>query len=256
MRTFLPLIALGLSTPLLGCQHAHPNVHEGCWDAQPTPIDGTLFVAPPLVSAEAPSLNLEGFLGEKLQDGWADGRIRRTAQLSELPYALSDALPGQLYQDVLSHWEGHFRPTQWDKKDHQSLLLKDPESADFFNQLSAEAKKRGSGGTLFVWVTHLDGHPLTSSTMSGELIFHKERPVLVDRLSEPYHVEIALGAALFDGSGHLAFRYQDHYESLLSESQDTHNAAKELAKDLASDLALIWPTTPIEHKRRLVSNRP
>jgi len=227
-------------------------VEEPCWDAQPTAIKGTIFVAPPIVATELPEANLTGFLGEELQGGWATGRLRRTAQMGELPYAIADALPGQLHQSFPSDWGGHFRPAQLDSKRLRSLISAAAGHKNLSYNLSETAQQLGGGGSLFVWVTALNGHPLTESTMSGELVFHEDRPVMVGRESEPYRVEISLGAALFDADGVLAFRYADHYDTLLSESQDLQKAASHLAERLVSDLTLIWPQDRELHRRRLV----
>ena len=178
----VPSSLLCLAGLFLGCGPQHTaGLDPLPWDAQPTPIHGPVYVATPLVVSETPSLNLEGFLGEQLKDGWAQGRIRRTAQLTELPYTLSEALVGQLYSTVVKDWDHHFRPLEFTKRRHQELLLAVYSQNGRHPALSAHAKEVGGGGTLFLWVTELDGHPLTSDTMSGELIFHNNIPVMVDR---------------------------------------------------------------------------
>ena len=156
----------------------------------------------------------------------------------------------------MKDWDHHFRPLEFTKRRHQELLMAVYSQNGRHPALSAHAKEVGGGGTLFLWVTELDGHPLTSDTMSGELIFHNNIPVMVDRSSEPYRVEMTIGASLYDGEGQLAFLYEDVYEALLSESQDTRNVAKELAQELVQDLSLIWPQVGQEHKERFVQNRP
>ena len=239
---------------LYGCATMNHVVEEPCWDAQPTAIDGAIFVAPAIVATELPDINLEGFLGEELEAGWAQRRIRRTAELAELPYALADALPGELHDILPSDWQGHFRPTGLDKRTHRSLIHAALTHNGFHQQLATTAQNLGGGGTLFIWVTELDGHPLTKSKMSGEMIFHNQIPVLVGQETEPYKVEIALGAALFDADGTLAFRYRDHYSTLLSETQDLPKVASELAESLVDDLRLIWPQAKELHKERLVQN--
>jgi hypothetical protein len=236
------------------CASLRQPVEEPCWDAQPTTIEGTVFVAPPLVATELPTLNLTGFLGEELQGGWAAGRIRRTAQIAELPYAVADALPGQLHRIFPGDWAGHFRPNELNSRRHRALVSAALGGENLNQMLSETAKKWGGGGSLFVWITALDGYPLTESTMSGELVFHRDLPVIVGLDSEPYKVEISLGAALFDSEGVLAFRYADHYEALLSTSQNLDHAAHQLAESLVSDLQLIWPQDPDLNRRRLVQN--
>lgn len=256
MRSLFSRFGPGALLLFSGCQAHNQPLGVPVWDAQPTPISGPIYVASPLVAAETPDLNLEGFLGEKLADGWAQGRIRRTAQLSELPYTMSDALVGQLYGTVMSDWEHHFRPLVFSKRKHQELLIAVHAQNNLHPSFSALAKENGGGGTLFLWVTELAGHPFTSDTMSGELIFHDDIPVMVDGTSEPYRVEMSLGASLYDGEGQLAFHYEDAYQAVLSESQNTRNVAKELARELVQDLSLIWPQPGQEHKERLVHHHP
>ena len=228
-----------------------PPVDPPPWDAQPTPILGPIHVATPLVTSETPDLNLEGFLGETLEHGWTQGRIRRTAQLTELPYTMSEALVGELYGSIMVDWGHHFRPLDLSQKRHQDLLIAVASQAELHRKLSALAEETGGGGTLFLWITRLKGHPLTSDTMSGELFFHNHIPVMVDRTSEPYRVEMSIGASLYDGRGQLAFHYQDTYQGVLSESQNTRHVAKNLAQELVQDLSLIWPQSTEEHRRRL-----
>ena len=249
--------SLLLLSPLWACTTTPtPPVALPPWDAQPTPILGPIHVATPLVAAETPHLNLEGFLGETLEEGWAQGRIRRTAQLTELPYTMSEALVGELYGSVMVDWEHHFRPLDLSQKGYQELLLAVASQSNFHPKFSALAEETGGGGTLFLWITHLSGHPLTSDTMSGELIFHDHIPVMVDRNSEPYRVEMSIGASLYDGGGQLAFHYEDTYQGVLSESQNTREVAKNLAQELVQDLSLIWPQSTEEHKRRHDSIHP
>ena len=120
----------------------------------------------------------------------------------------------------------------------------------YWRRAEKREEETGGGGTLFLWITHLTGHPLTSDTMSGELIFHDHIPVMVDRTSEPYRVEMSIGASLYDGGGQLAFHYEDTYEGVLSEGQNTREVAKNLAQELVQDLSLIWPQSTEEHRRR------
>ena len=233
-----------------------PPLEPPPWDAQPTPIEGPIHVATPIVAAEAPHPNLEGFLGETGEEGWPQSRIRRTAQLTELPHTMSEALVGELYGSIMVDWEHHFRPLDLSQKGYQELLLAVASQSNFHPKFSALAEETGGGGTLFLWITHLSGHPLTSDTMSGELIFHDHIPVMVDRNSEPYRVEMSIGASLYDGGGQLAFHYQDTYQGVLSEGQNTREVAKNLAQELVQDLSLIWPQSTEEHKRRHDSIHP
>lgn len=249
--------SLFLVGTLCACATTRPlPVEPSGWDVQPTPIQGPIHVATPLVASETPVLNLEGFLGETLEDGWTQGRIRRTAQLTELPYAMSEALVGELYGSVMVDWEHHFRPLDISQRRHQELLIAVASHSELHPKLSSLAQETGGGGTLFLWITHLQGHPLTADTMSGELIFHNHIPVMVDRKSEPYRVEMSIGASLYDGGGHLAFHYEDTYQSVLSESQNTRQVAKNFAEELVQDLSLIWPQTAEDHRRRLSDIRP
>ena len=164
---------------------------------------------------------------------------------------MSEALVGELYGSIMVDWEHHFRPLDLNQKRHQELLIAVASQAELHPKLSALAEETGGGGTLFLWITHLKGHPLTSDTMSGELFFHNHIPVMVDRTSEPYRVEMSIGASLYDGRGQLAFHYQDTYQGVLSESQNTRHVAKNLAQELVQDLSLIWPQSTEEHRRRL-----
>lgn len=251
-----PLVLLRIFTGLMvlciGCSGLKIAVEEPCWDAQPTTIEGEIFVLPPLVAVEAPELNLTGYLGEELQYGWTTGRIRRTSQIAELPYALSDALPGHLHSAFPSDWNGRFRPASMDPRRHRQLVTAAIQNSQLSTLMSETAQDLGGGGCLFIWITSLNSEALTESTMSGEMIFHQDLPVLVDRKNEPYKVEIGLGVALFDGDGVLAFRYSDAYETLLSSNQDLHHAAHQVAEKLVADLRLIWPQRPDLYTSRLV----
>ena len=245
-------IFAGLVFFCVGCAGLKTHVEEPCWDAQPTVIEGEIFVLPPLVAVEAPDLNLTGYLGEELQYGWTAGRIHRTSQIAELPYALSDALPGHLHSAFPANWNGRFRPASLDSRRHRRLVTAAMQNNHLSPLLSKTAQELGGGGCLFVWITSMNSEAFTESTMSGEMIFLQDLPVLVDRNNEPYKVEIGLGVALFDGDGVLAFRYSDEYETLLSSTQGLHHAAHNVAEKLVADLRLIWPQRPDLYTSRLV----
>lgn len=223
-----------------GC-HAHLSpMDKLAWDIHPGMVTGEVLVAPVLVVAEAPTPDLTGIVGEKL-DGWqAQGRIERTAHLAELPYAFHANVPGALYASLPEQWDGHFRDTRLTLPQTMALTaaLKDPERSP--TPLMGEiAAASGAQAVLFTWVVETEGRPLTDEHLVGELVVHEGVPVVVDHDAEPYAVEALIGVALVAADGDVLFRYQDRYSGLLV-GDGPQDLGRDMARSLVDDITPYW----------------
>ncbi len=105
-----------------GCaHHVSQPLDTLDWDLHPRVVQGLVHVAPVIVAAEAPAPDLTGIVGERLDDERAAGRLHRTAQLAELPYAVHDQVPGALYATLPREWQGTFRDSRLSITDQARL---------------------------------------------------------------------------------------------------------------------------------------
>ena len=234
------MMALAALLPVLttGCAH---HVSEPLdtldWDLHPRVVQGLIHVAPVIVAAEAPTPDLTGIVGERLDDQRAAGRLHRTAQLAELPYAVHDQVPGALYATLPREWKGTFRDARLSIPDQARLTQAVAQDLPLSPMLSRIAKGYEGDAVLFTWVVTAEGQPLTDEHLVGELVFQDGVPVLVDHQGEPYAVQAELGVALVATDGEILFRYQDHYQGLL---MDDSGLAHDMAHDLVADIAPLW----------------
>ena len=93
-----------------------------------------------------------------------------------------------------------------------------------------------------MWTASLRGEPVSNQGLPGDLVTTDAGPVIVDHGEEVYRVRARVGLALVAPDGEVVVRYVDTYEALLSDRADPAQAARDLARDLAAQVALIWPT--------------
>jgi hypothetical protein len=238
-----PMLLLCLAT---GCSSHLSPMDRLAWDVHPGMVEGEILVAPVLVVAEAPTPDLTGIVGEKL-DGWqARGRMERTADLAELPYAFHAAVPGALYRNLPPQWEGHFRDTRLSLPQQIALTsaLNDPERSP--TPIMAEiAIASGADAVLFTWVVEADGRPLTDEHLVGELVVHEGVPVVVDHDIEPYAVDALIGVALVAADGDVLFRYEDRYSGLLV-GDGPEDLGRTMARSLVDDITPYWLDPTLE----------
>ncbi len=223
-----------------GCRGHISPMDRVAWDSHPVTVEGEILVAPVLVLAEVPDPDLTGLFGEEL--GWKDssGRLRRTAELAELPYSVHAAIPGALYRSLPTGWDGHFRDMRLSLPQQIALVqgLEDPERSAL-SLMSDVARGADGDAVLFTWVIETEGTPLTDEFLIGELVVVDGVPVIVDHTVEPYAVEMLLGMALIAKEGDLIFRYEDRYSGLLA-GEGSNELGRAIARELVEDVAPVW----------------
>ena len=234
-----------------GCHGHLTPLDRIAWDLDPGMVQGEILVAPVLVVAEAPEPDLTGIVGEILDPSRASGRLERTADVAELPYAFHAAVPGALYRSLPEDWQGHFRDTRLSLTQHAALVaaLRDPERS-VIPVMAEIARSSGSDAVLFTWVKENEGWPMTDHHLVGELVVHEGIPIIVDHDVEPYAVEALLGVALVAGDGELLFRYEDHYRGLLT-GGGPQELGRSMARALVDDITPYWLDPNLEPDRAL-----
>ena len=231
----------------IACASHQPRPTDALdWDLHPELVTGVIRVAPVIVIAELPQAELEDGVGERLSPWLAQGRIERTQELAELPYAYRSAVPGALHQALPSDWDARFMDGKLpiSQQLHLANALTDP-SVSLSQAFSQAARAMGGDATLFTWVIHAEGSPLTNTHMVGELVWAEGLPVMVDHVSEPYTVRAELGLALVDARGQVLFRYQDDYAGVLSKEHGLSDLSREFANAAVADIAPHWLGEPV-----------
>lgn len=231
----------------IACANHQPRPTDALdWDLHPELVSGVIQVAPVIVIAELPQAELEDGVGQRLAPWLAQGRIQRTQELAELPYAYRSAVPGALHQALPSDWDAHFMDGKLPvaQQVHLANALSDP-STSLTQAFSQAAQAMGGDATLFTWVLQAEGSPLTNTHMVGELVWADGLPVVVDHVSEPYTVRAELGLALVDSHGQVLFRYQDDYAGVLSKEHDLGDLSRAFANAAVADIAPHWLGEPV-----------
>jgi hypothetical protein len=232
---------------LLGCATTLTGPSDVIqWDLHPDMVEGEVRVAPIVVVAEVPEPELKGLVGQPLDPWVAQGRLIRTAEVAELPYAFQHQVPGALYGALPRDWDGHFRDQDLTLSQRITLTHALGEDGRGISAALTEiAKERGGDATLFTWVVALDGVPLTREHMAGELVLMDDgMPVTVEHDTEPYRIIAEVGLALVSAEGEILFRYQDEYEGLLTDSNPLDAVARGMAHDAVGDIAPFWLSAP------------
>lgn len=226
---------------LTGCATHLKPMDAMDWDTQPRMVYGDVRVAPVVVVAEVPQVDLTGAVGEELDSWRAEGRLTRTAELAELPYVIRSEVPGALNKTLGHGWTGHFRDARLTWAQELAIINALQRDRGTISQVTGDiAGQVGGDATLFTWVIENEGAPLTDEYMVGELVFADGLPVMVEHGSEPYRVQVEVGVALVAADGTLLFRYQDEYRGLLADGSPLDSLARDMARELVDDIAPLW----------------
>jgi len=231
----------------IACLNHQPRPTDALdWDLYPELVSGLIHVAPVIVLSELPQAELNDSVGQRLDPWLAQGRIERTQELAALPDAFRTAVPGALHRTLPSDWEAHFMDGKLPKTQqaHLSNALTDPETS-LGRAFSQAAQTMGGDATLFTWVIHSEGSPLTNTYMVGELVWAAGQPVMVDHISEPYTVRAELGLALVNAHGQVLFRHQADYAGVLSKEHGLSLLSREFANAAVADIAPHWLGEPV-----------
>ncbi len=235
----LPILALAL---LLGCPHEEQP--EAAWVVEPRLVGGEVMVLPVASTWEEPRLRLDTYVGAPVP--WSRERVRRarTYELTLVPAQVAWSLPGAVNGKLGEAQEARFRPARYPPGDRGRVESALRGERELDPVLRGVARSLGGQGALFTWVTELQGDPVTVEGFPGDIIETSSGPVMIDHHQEPYRIQAAVGMALVAWDGEVVLRYDDHFESVLSERNDPARVGRDLADALAAEVSKVWPTDP------------
>ena len=98
------------------------------------------------------------------------------------------------------------------------------------------ARHSEGDAVLIQWLTGLQATPLCAVEAPRSTTEVAGRLVFVDDRSEPVLVEATLGMALVTREGDIVLRYEDSYQTVLSDAMPLHQACRELARAFSEDV--------------------
>ncbi len=212
---------------------------------EPRTTTGEIRVVPSFRLHPTPALETTTWLGLPLGAQALAAREDRTRDLDALSRAVGVALPGEVNAALGEAWSGQFRAGALGSVARLRLseALRTP-AADLDAVLSEVAAGVGGDAVLFTWIDALDCAPVTLLGAEGSVIDTPAGPVVADHGEEPYVVSARITAALVAHDGEVVLRYGDTFHTVLSASHPPGDAGRDLAEDLAGELALVWATDP------------
>jgi hypothetical protein len=235
-----------LFVTVLACVHAPATSGpRPAYLFEPRLQDGEIRVVPVLRLYPSTELETHTWLGLPLGAQALAAREDRTRGLELLSLAVGRALPGEVNAALGATWSGQFRTGTLGAMGRMRLAeaLRTP-GADVDDVLSSVAANVGGDAVLFTWIDALDSSPVTLLGAEGSVIATDAGPVVADHGDEPYVVSARVTAALVAHDGEVLLRYGDVFHTVLSEAHPPEEAGRDLAGDLAGELALVWATDP------------
>jgi len=223
--------------------HTRPSTP---WRFEGDPALGEIRVVPVLHAYDAPPLRTDGYVTEGIVDARVVLRQQRMDELARVPDQLGVALPGAIHARLDRAWTGHFKVGHLPLGARNRLenALRRNDLAELDLALGDAARGVGGQATLFTWVTDLSADPLTAEGFPGDRVQTPAGPVVLDIFEEPYRVRAQIGMALVRSDGLVVLRYTDSTDSLLSPSRSAPRVGRDLAVDLAGEVAKMWPDDP------------
>jgi len=238
MWRLLPLFAL-----LAGCG-PKPSIGAQPWRFEARTTHGIVRVLPVITTVGPQQVQLDSFVGAGLP--WAREwlRARRTVEIDRVPVELGTALPGAVNGQLGSDWDGQFLNGHYPVGTRSALRAALRGRSDVDEALANTARGVDGSAVLLTWVTELDATPLTASGFPGEIVYTDTGPVVLDFIEEPYLIEARIGMALVAHDGEVVLRYTDHFSTVLSARRDASDAARDLARALATEVEKVWAHDP------------
>lgn len=227
-------MSIGLLLGLLACG---PQQAEFSWDTNPA-MD--VDVLPVVGVFDDPVVRVDGFVTETIGPERSVRRSIRTEQLLDVPDAVGYALPGAFHAAVGEGMPARLRPARFPIGARERLEGALRGKGELDDRLADVARGLDGDATLFVWVTRLDGDPLTAEALPGEIVRTLSGPVLVDFADEAYRVHADVGFAFVGKDGTVVVKHTDELEAVLSAHSDADRVGRQMAKAMARDAALLW----------------
>lgn len=213
------------------------------WRFDARVIEGDVRVLPVIDQTVDLTHRRDTFIGAGLTPPQQELRQRRERQLTKVPGALALSIPGAVQREIGHAWGGSFVPGAWPVGQKRAVenALGDPTRLD--DALAALGRRSSADGVLVTWVESWTATPLSAIALPGDIVTTEVGPVVVDHDVEPYAITARVGTALVAGDGEIVLRYVDTFDTVL-DADGQHDAGRVLARSLAHELALVWPTDP------------
>ncbi|MFK7926664.1 MAG: hypothetical protein AB8H79_00635 [Myxococcota bacterium] len=259
MRSAVALMSVVMMTACAGHHLTADSRPCAPYRFEGTPTLGEIRVVPLLRAYDAPALRADGYVTAGIPDARLAIRSERMRSIQRVPEALATALPGAIHSRLGDDWSGHFRVGHLSSPARNRIesALRRDDLVALEAAMGTAAIDVGGRATLFVWLTELHADPLTAEGFPGDRIQTASGTVVVDFKEEPYRVRAEVGTALVDADGHVVLRYVDRGESLLSPHRSSGRVGRDLAGDLAEQVAKMWPDDPrLWNDNAIVSSDP
>ena len=206
------------------------------WGWSPLDLGSDIRVAPLVVVGPLPVLEPVGFLGEELQGEAAHLRALRSTQVAAVTESFSDALPGTLASALPDGWRGHLSDARVPASARTQLAagLDGRRSLDGALQLAVD--RLPGEVVLFRWISDIEAQPLGTTTAPGTTLRAADRLVYVDEHTDPVLARATVGLALVAADGEVFLRYEDRYTFVITSTNTSARAGRELARMLVHDL--------------------
>jgi len=233
------LAAALLAAPAVGAAPVMPAstpASELSWGWAPLEGAQDVRVAPLVVAGAWPALEPLGFLGEQLDGSAAHLRNLRDHQVATIPEVFSLALPGELARALPADWKGSLRDARAPARARSQI------EAGVDGRRSLEAALQELAGRLqgdvilFQWMSDVSAVPLGTTTAPGTTTRVADRVVFVDQHTDPVLTEATVGLALVAADGEVFLRYENRYQVLITGSNSSWKAGRQLARQLVDDL--------------------
>lgn len=209
------------------------------WAAEALPTGPVVTVLPACVLAAAPAVDYhEALAGTFVPLGREALREARTAEAARVPEVFGWALAGEIGAATGHRWDGRFavgRATPASCRRLSAALAAgerlDPVLAGFASDQPV----------LVTWVDGLEAVPISALVLPGEVLHTSSGPVVSDLWAEPYQVTLRVGMALIAPDGTVVVRLSDQIDALLTDDLGAERAGRGVARELAAEVAKLWP---------------
>lgn len=211
-------------------------IRELDWGWAPLELGSDIRVAPLVVTGPLPALAPVGFLGEQLEGTEAHLRELRGTQVVAVTESFSDALPGTLASALPEGWSGHFSDARVPPSARTQLAAGVDGRRSLDGALQLAVDRLPGEVVLFRWMSDITAEPLATTTAPGTTLRAADRLIYVDQHTDPVLAQATVGLALVAADGEVFLRYEDRYSFVITGSNTSLRAGRDLARQLVHDL--------------------
>jgi hypothetical protein len=228
---------------MFGCA-AHAPTHAILpYKFEPRLTEGEVRVAEVIVLHEPIAPSVVDWIGQVPENRLAV-RTERSREIEEVAMAVGRALPGEVNGALGAAWRGNFRNHHLPSAARHQVADALRCRRELEPTLAGAARAMGGDTVLLSWVDSLEATPLSALGPPGSVVSTAAGLSVVDPADEPHLVTARVGMALVADDGEVVLRYQDTFETILSGAWGPDDAGRELARDLAHEVAYVWALDP------------